>query len=171
MNILHRRHRLPRPYYLGWHNYFLTICTADRRKLLTDPALVGALVELMAEQFSRVKFSVFAYCFMPDHCHILVVSQAKTCNLAGAIRAFKGASAARARQLGVRNLWQRDYYDHILRSGESLHATAAYIFANPVRARLAKDPHSWPFSGSFLFDWKAMPDVTEDFVPPWKQSV
>jgi hypothetical protein len=44
---------------------------------------------------------------------------------------------------------------------------AAYIFENPVRAGLVHHPHDWPFSGSFVLDWKtlALP------VPPWKRPV
>jgi putative transposase len=168
MYSLHPRHRLPRPCYLGWGNFFLTICTANRRKVLADSGLAGVLVDVMGKEFSSAGFLIFAYCLMPDHCHILAVSQAEACNLARVVRSFKGVSAAHARKQGVRNLWQRDYYDHILRSSESLHSTAAYIFGNPVRAGLVKDPRSWPYSGSFAFDWRRVPDVAEDFVPPWK---
>jgi REP element-mobilizing transposase RayT len=117
--------------------------------------LVESLVNDLA-QFRSQGFSVYAYCFKPDHCHVLVAATTGTSDLAKVVRAFKGASAAHVRSLGIRNLWQRDYYDHILRSGESFDATAAYIFENPVRAGLASDAHDWPFSGSFVFDWRKL---------------
>ncbi len=135
----HPRHRLARPYYLGSRSYFLTICASQRRKLFTDQRLVELLVNELA-QFRSQGFSIYAYCFMPDHCHVLAVAMTDTSDLAKAVRAFKGASAAHVRALGIRNLWQRDYYDHILRSGESFDAAAAYIFENPVRSGLASDP-------------------------------
>jgi REP element-mobilizing transposase RayT len=94
-----------------------------------------------------------------------------TSDLAKAVRAFKGASAAHVRPLGIRNLWQRDYYDHILRSGESFDAAAAYIFENPVRSGLASDAHDWPFSGSFAFEWKKLGNASATFVPRWKRPV
>jgi putative transposase len=171
MNLEHPRHPLPRPYYLGLGNYFLTICTAGRRTLFTGARLVNVLVTVMLEQFCRNEFSVDAYCFMPDHCHILAGSLSETCDLAQAVRAYKGVSATRARKLGVRNLWQRDYYEHILRSSESVNSVAAYIFANPVRAGLIKNPMDWPFSGSSVFEWKTLPNPIDKFVPSWKNSV
>jgi REP element-mobilizing transposase RayT len=126
---------------------------------------------VLRDQFCRHGFSIYAYCFMPNHCHILVVSLADSSDLAKAVRAFKGTSTARTRPLGIRNLWQRDYYDHILRSSESFEAAAAYIFENPVRAGMVSHSYDWPFSGSFVFEWKdfRLPEVK--FVPPWKNSV
>jgi REP-associated tyrosine transposase len=173
----HPRHRLARASYLGSRSYFLTICASQRRKLFTDQRLVELLVNELA-QFRSQGFSIYAYCFMPDHCHVLAVAMTGTSVLAKAVRAFKGASAAHVRSLGIRNLWQRDYYDHILRSSESFDAAAAYIFENPVRAGLASDARDWPFSGSFVFDWKKcssgftpLPPASATFVPRWKRSV
>ena len=169
INGMHPRHRLPRPYYLGLGAYFVTICAGSRRKLFTDAYFVRILVDIMREEFCHAGFSVGAYCVMPDHCHILAISTSETCDLARAVRAFKGLSTARARNLGIRNLWQRDYYDHIVRSGDSLECVAAYILANPVRAGLVADCHAWPFSGSFVFEWKKLPTVSRDFQPSWKK--
>ena len=45
---------------------------------------------------------------------------------------------------------------------------AWYVFLNPVRAGLAKTVHEWPFSGSFVFEWKSLVPSTEAFRPPWK---
>ena len=171
MNIERPRHRLPHPYYLGLRNYFLTMCVADRRKLFTTARLVEVLVSTLLDQFCRAQLSIVAYCFMPDHCHILAGSLSQTCDLSRAVRSFKGVSATHAREMGVRKLWQRDYYDHILRSDESVNYVAAYIFANPVRAGLVKNPRDWPFSGSSAFEWKTLPPPIHDFVPSWKKFV
>ena len=62
------------------------------------------------------------------------------------------------------------FYDHILRSGESLDAAANYVFMNPVRDGLAQEPEEWAGSGSFAFEWKRGPKPQDSFVPPWKAS-
>ncbi len=67
----------------------------------------------------------------------------------------KGAATAEARRLGVSNLWQKGFYDHILRSGKAIDEAAWYIFLNPVRAGLAKTIEEWPYSGSFSLNGKA----------------
>jgi hypothetical protein len=84
------------------------------------------------------------------------------------IRAFKGAATAVARRFGVSNLWQKGFYDHIVRAGDNPDSVAAYIFQNPVRAGLVKHWLDWPFSGSAVFSWQNLRAVHETFVPPWK---
>ncbi|MGB2635706.1 MAG: transposase [Candidatus Acidiferrum sp.] len=150
----HRRHRLARPAYLGYGTYFLTICVLNRKPLFPQPSLVGVILSSMEKAFRNNNFLIEAYCFMPDHCHILAGALSENCDLARAVRAFKGVSTPCARELGIRNLWQPGYYDHILRADESVNSVAAYIFGNPVRAGLVDDPHDWPFSGSFHFEWR-----------------
>src|SRR5260370_11115757 len=114
----HPRHRLARPYYLGPRSYFLTICTSQRRKLFTDQRLVELLVNELA-QFRSQGFSIYAYCFMPDHCHVLAVAMTDTSDLAKAVRAFKSASAAHVRALARLNPWHAHYYNPIVRSSQS----------------------------------------------------
>ena len=81
----------------------------------------------------------------------------------------KGAATAEARRLGVSNLWQKGFYDHILRSGKAIDEAAWYIFLNPVRAGLAKTIEEWPYSGSFEFEWKSLAAPRGPFHPPWKE--
>jgi putative transposase len=45
----------------------------------------------------------------------------------------------------ARLVWQRDFFDHRLRSHESLDEKWAYIRANPVRAGLVARPEDWRF--------------------------
>ena len=44
-------------------------------------------------------------------------------------------------------VWQRDFWDRQLRSGESCGEKWAYVRANPVRAGLVERPEDWPFQG------------------------
>lgn len=115
-------------------------------------------------------FDVYAYCFMPDHLHMELVGLSDRSDVAAMLRAFKGSTTARARALGVRNLWQKGFYDHVLRPGERENAVAWYIFNNPVRKGLVAEPTAWPHSGSWMFDWKRALAPREEFVPPWKGS-
>ncbi|MBI3049564.1 MAG: hypothetical protein HYY76_14760 [Acidobacteria bacterium] len=47
-------------------------------------------------------------------------------------------------------LWQRGYYEHILRRDESTIVRAAYVLTNPVRAGLVRCPTEYPWLGSFV---------------------
>jgi putative transposase len=49
------------------------------------------------------------------------------------IRTYKAAISRRARQqLGMVNLWQRNYYEHIVRNQSDLESIAEYIIGNPA---------------------------------------
>jgi REP element-mobilizing transposase RayT len=68
------------------------------------------------------------------------------------VRRFKGRSTRVFWQHGGKGkLWQRGFYDHILRAEEGLPEVARYILANPVRAGLAQDFRTYFGSGSFVF--------------------
>ena len=44
-------------------------------------------------------------------------------------------------------LWQREFFDHMLRSSESYSEKWNYVFENPVRARLVMRADDWPYAG------------------------
>ena len=48
-----------------------------------------------------------------------------------------------AKQCGIQ--WQRDFFDHRLRTPESAKEKANYTRMNPVRAELVAHPQDWPF--------------------------
>lgn len=50
--------------------------------------------------------------------------------------------------LGIKPpLWQKDYFDRFLRSEESYSEKWDYVRMNPVRAKLASAPETWPYHG------------------------
>lgn len=154
--------------YRGRKAYFLTLCVRERKRLFGDGALVNALLGVLRETCAAHFFNVYAYCFMPDHLHLILVGESDSAHLAPVVQAFKSLGAAAAGELGVFDLWQKGYYDHVLRSGDSLAGAAWYVFMNPVRAGLVRRVEEWAFSGSFVFAWKRLTAPTELFEPPWK---
>lgn len=111
---------------------------------------------------------VYAYCFMPDHLHLELVGLAEDSDLVKMMKEFKGEATSAGREAGIRNPWQKGFYDHVLREDDSPDAVAWYIFANPARKGLVKDPRDWPYSGSWMFDWRKAVAPPKEFVPPWK---
>ena len=172
MSSFHRkRNRLPQNSYLGRQIYFVTICSEHRRSVFTHSGLVALLLDVLQTKCSVHSFNVYAFCFMPDHIHLVLLGVSDHSDLIALLRDFKGTSAARARVQGFVVLWQKGFYDHVLRSGEALDAVAWYIFNNPVRAGLTKEMGEWPYSGSGLIDWKKLTAPMREFLPPWKKAV
>jgi REP element-mobilizing transposase RayT len=45
------------------------------------------------------------------------------------------------------SLWQREFWDHQLRRGDSYEEKWEYVRNNPVRAGLASRSEDWPYQG------------------------
>ena len=171
LDFRRKANRLPRASYRGRRLYFVTICAHKRKGVFTDSAIVNAAIGVLRETCRAHSFGVYAYCFMPDHVHLVLVGGEDSADLALLIRAFKGAVVTAARAKNIPNLWQKGFYDHVIRSAEGLDRAAWYVLMNPVRAGLIKEPAEWPYSGSFMFDWKSLQAPSEPFAPPWKKGV
>jgi REP element-mobilizing transposase RayT len=89
---------------------------------------------------------------MPDHVHVLGIGSAATSDARQLVRLFKQRSAFALRRSNPEPVWQRSYWDRVLREDESTLAVARYILANPVRAGLVSDARVYPFSGSLTIE-------------------
>ncbi len=47
----------------------------------------------------------------------------------------------------MEKLWQKSFYDHVIRKEEDLNSIAGYIFNNPVRKELVENYEDYPFLG------------------------
>ena len=58
--------------YIGFHAYFLTFCTFERSPVFITADAVALVLEQISCAARDCSFAVLAYCFMPDHVHLLV---------------------------------------------------------------------------------------------------
>ncbi len=157
--------RLPPEAYRGaaWIHWTMNL---ERRATGWLDALHHArLREWLVHALGRHHLVCPAYCVMPDHAHFL---------WAGTDPASDHRSAAqllrtcwnRALRLGGHEL-QRHAYDHVLRADERRHAavavTASYILSNPVRAKLAPDWRTYPYSGAVVPGYPSLDPRRDDF--------
>jgi len=47
-------------------------------------------------------------------------------------------------------VWQRGFFDHLLRSDESYEQKWNYVRENPIRAGLAKSADDWRYAGEII---------------------
>jgi len=145
--------------YLGEYRYSLTFCTFNREPYFQDAETVRVTLTQIERAAQLEGFEVPAYCFMPDHTHLLVVGGSHESLLPRFIKTSKQLSAYEYRQRTGRSLWQRSGWDRVLRGEEATSDVARYILANPVRAGLVTSAEHYPFSGSLthsreeLFDF------------------
>ena len=95
-----------------------------------------------------------AHCFMPDHAHLLVEGRSENSDALAFVHQAKQQSAYEFSKAFDQKLWQPSFYDRILRDDEASLSVARYIFENPVRAGLVKNPEDYPFLGSSRYTLK-----------------
>jgi putative transposase len=104
--------------------------------------------ELLTEAAHAAGVSVWAYCLMPNHVHLIVVP-ADPDGLRGT---FANAHRRYARLINARHrwsghLWQGRYGAVAMDEVHLVHA-ARYVALNPVRARLCDAAADWPWSSA-----------------------
>ena len=119
-----KRIRLPREDYLGGRACFVTLCCHNRYPFLRPASRAGAIVDLLEALSTRMSFWVHAYCVMPDHVHLLLQGREAQCDLVRFLQRFKIQSAFEERKRSGKRLWQRSFYDHILRPRDSYESVA-----------------------------------------------
>ena len=137
--------------YVGLHRYSLTICTHLRRLLFVDAATVTPVLTTIRQWSATLDFAVFAYCFMPDHLHLIVSATTESADVRKFVTRWKQRSGYDYRQRTDDFLWQPSYFDHVLRDDEETHRAVRYVLENPVRKGLVRDFADYPFCGSDVF--------------------
>ena len=155
----HRRSiRFPGNDYSRLDLYFVTICTQGRECFLGDVergemrlAYAGRTVqstwEALPRHYPHVRLDAFVV--MPNHVHGILrlqehdLSSAPRHALGEIVRALKSFSARRINKrrgaLGA-PVWQRNYYERIIRDKDELMAIRRYIADNP--SKWADDPEN-----------------------------
>ena len=102
--------------------------------------------QLLADQCQAAEVSLWAYCQLPNHVHLILVPTTQ----AGLAKALGGAhrryTATINRREGWRGcLWQGRFASFAM-DERHLHAAARYILLNPIRAGLVDRAVDWPHS-------------------------
>jgi len=154
-----RPHCLPGFSYLGLHRYSLTFCVRRRAHVFIDARVVSELLEQISQAAAEHQFEILAYCFMPDHLHLLVEARSSDSDLISFANLVKQRTSFTYRRSHAERLWQKGYFEHIVRNDESTQIVAKYVLENPVRAGLVKEPLDYPFSGSLVFGREQLVDL------------
>ncbi len=135
--------------------YFITTCVANRRPLLATPMAHAILRAEWADMKDRHRWMIGRYVVMPDHVHFFVSPMPQTQkSLEVAVGRWKEWTAKRLLAIAAteRPVWQRQFFDHVLRSTESRSYKWDYVRNNPVRAGLAVCAADWLYAGSVDFE-------------------
>ena len=124
------------------------MATRSRTSLLANDAVHIAFLGFARIGLDRKGIAVGRYVIMPDHIHLFVRGPIGF-NLRQWGRMLKRALGTSApTQAG--SFWQRGFFDHLLRNGESYAQKWEYVRMNPVRAGLVAAPEDWPYQGELI---------------------
>jgi len=110
--------------------------------------LASSVVDSLLQIREKRGIKLFSYCLMPDHLHLLLSLHGSGVSLSDVMRDFKSFTTRAAWSQGVPRLWQRGYYEHVVRDEIELRETLAYVRNNPVRAGLVDRADAYPYSAT-----------------------
>jgi len=163
----HQRHsiRLLEHDYSQPGAYFVTVCTLNRVEMFGDVVdnemvlngygrIVGECWRWLSAQYPYVRLDEWVV--MPNHLHGVLIlgetgvqtsSEPAGKSLGRLVGAFKTISTKRINEARCKVgglVWQRDFYDHILRGEQDLNRIREYIAGNPHRwAEDEENPCMW----------------------------
>jgi len=127
--------------------YFVTICTKNKSNYFTEESFNKKIIECLISEKNRNNISVYVYCLMPNHLHLLISPDNFGISISKFIGGFKSKSTRLGWKKGIKKLWQDRFYDHILRRNEDLKEIAQYILNNPVRKGIVESYGDYEFCG------------------------
>ena len=134
--------------------YFVTTCTCNRKPLLTRGEVAKVLIGEWRAAYRRHGWAVGRYVIMPNHVHFFCRPERDGKSLSEFVGFWKSYTSRRINALGSprstpadTTLWQREFFDHILRSDESCSQKWNYVRDNHVRAGLVRSADAWKYAG------------------------
>jgi REP element-mobilizing transposase RayT len=144
-NTFNRRARLgfhcPPEWVPETASYFITInCKVRGINQLANPTTAKGVFDAFSFYHDQKRWNVELVMIMPDHLHALMSFRWDPGNgMMNLIRNWKRYTSNH-----LRIEWQRDYFDHRIRTEADHQSTWFYIRENPVRAELVATYEEWP---------------------------
>lgn len=143
-----KSHRLPRKCYCGEISVAFTLCLKGEIKGFIDPQVVNQMISILTAVATKADCIVSVYCFMPDHQHLILTGTSEESSLYKTIILYKQKTGFWSAKNRPNVIWQKDFYDHVIRTNENLSVQIQYILDNPVRKGLCSTWQEYPYKGA-----------------------
>ena len=146
--------------FLPGGSYFFTVVTFNRRPILTQSLARQILGNVWRSVQERYPFTVDAICLLPDHIHCIWTLPENDTNYSMRWSAIKGQFSmqylvnggkeglrnASRQRTGEAAIWQRRFWEHLIRDEDDLRRHIDYLHYNPVKHGLARRVTDWQWS-------------------------
>jgi putative transposase len=107
------------------------------------------VVQNALRYFDGQRYELITWCVMPNHVHTIFTPM-NGHQPDGILHSWKSYTSHAINKLLNRSgtLWERESFDHLIRSMGSLERLIRYTEANPVEAGLCGHADEWPFSSA-----------------------
>lgn len=155
--------------------YFFTVVTFGRLPILTSSHVRAALREGIQEVRQSLPFTIDAWVLLPDHLHAIWTLPENDDNFAsrwaiikrivskrfGSLDGTGGSITDSLSKRGERRIWQRRFWEHLIRDELDFQRHLDYLHWNPVKHGYVKRAIDWPYStfhrfvtrGIYSNDW------------------
>jgi len=137
MDIKEKRHRLPKEYYVGAISVAFTLCLEGKSKAFIKPEIVKIFTDILTFVVTTGGCIVPVYCFMPNHQHLIITGSTCNSDVWKAIVKYKQKTGFWMSVNEPEMKWQKDFYDHIIRTSENITTQVRYILDNPGKERIS----------------------------------
>ncbi|MCB5196577.1 REP-associated tyrosine transposase [Deefgea salmonis] len=146
-------------YHRAWlpgGTWFFTVTLLERHNNFLLVQHIDLLREAVAYKRQRHPFRIHAWVVLPDHLHCILELPAGDTDFSLRWRLIKAyfsrnlptdewRNPARVRR-GERGIWQRRFWEHLIRDERDFQNHMDYIHFNPVKHGLVANVQDWPYS-------------------------
>jgi putative transposase len=139
-----------RRYYIPNGIVFITAVTKNRNHYLKNDEDITMLFETLSQVQQIHPFHILAYVILPDHFHWLMTVGNTVGDFSTILKSIKWNYTFQYKKvhhiLTAFNLWQRGFWDHIIRNEQDLKNHIDYIHWNPIKHNYVNSPFKWKYS-------------------------
>ena len=121
---------------------------AIARPWLADDEVADYVVRQLGRIASIGQAEVSAYCVMRDHVHALLTGTSERSHLPTTVRTWKQATGYWFASRSRRRLWQKNFWDVLLRTDDDVWRQTRYIVRNPVAGGVTSGLRTYRWIGS-----------------------
>jgi len=142
----HPPHAQLRRFYVDGHPVFLTVVTHDRDPWLPERTAGECLFQSMQWAKGRYPFAHLAHVVLHDHMHWILRPEDGV-SFSDIVSAVKRDVSWRLKSQGAKGpLWQKRFYDHVIRDEDDLARHLDYVHYSPVKHGYVARPAEYALS-------------------------
>ncbi len=139
-------------------SYFFTVVTYNRRPILCEPDNINLLRDSFKRVITKQPFIIDAIVILPDHIHCIWTLPLEDADFSTRWRLVKswfsrqcdtkyqGQVSASRKSKQEKAVWQRRFWEHLIRDEQDFINHVNYIHYNPVKHGLVSSSKDWQYS-------------------------